>query len=66
VRTPFLPNDYARCKGVSSTEDGVTTWREGCEDCLRVLSDARAYTAVEVRDATGVPTRVVRAWIPTR
>jgi hypothetical protein len=31
----FLTNDIGRCAGVSSTEDGVTYWREGCEDCLR-------------------------------
>ncbi len=30
-----LPNDFARCDGVSSVEDGVTCWREGCERCLR-------------------------------
>ncbi len=30
-----LPNDIARCNGVSHAEDGVLYWREGCEDCLR-------------------------------
>ena len=33
-----LPYDYARCQGVSSVEDGVTYWREGCETCLRRTS----------------------------
>ena len=27
-----LPNDFARCAGDGSDEEG---WREGCEDCLR-------------------------------
>jgi hypothetical protein len=27
-----LPNDYARCRGVGSDEEG---WREGCDNCLR-------------------------------
>lgn len=35
MSTPFLPNDYARCKGVSYQEEGKTRWREGCETCLR-------------------------------
>ena len=30
-----LPNDVARCDGVSYTEDGQIDWREGCETCLR-------------------------------
>lgn len=30
-----LPNDFARCNGVSFEEDGEIDWREGCEDCLR-------------------------------
>lgn len=30
-----LPHDIARCNGISSTEDGITTFREGCEHCLR-------------------------------
>lgn len=33
--TERLPNDLSRCDGVSSVEDGVTYWREGCEHCLR-------------------------------
>jgi hypothetical protein len=33
--SPFLPNDIARCRGLSSEEDGVIYWREGCEQCLR-------------------------------
>ncbi len=27
----MLPNDVARCPGVSDEEG----WREGCEDCMR-------------------------------
>jgi hypothetical protein len=30
-----LPNDVARCDGISFTEDGEIHWREGCETCLR-------------------------------
>jgi hypothetical protein len=33
--TNTLPNDTARCNGVSFTEDGLLDWREGCETCLR-------------------------------
>ena len=33
-----LPNDIARCAGVSETENGVTYWREGCETCMRRTS----------------------------
>lgn len=33
-----LPNDIARCDGVSYEEDGVTYWREGCENCLRRIA----------------------------
>jgi hypothetical protein len=28
-------NDIARCEGVGYEEDGVISWREGCEDCVR-------------------------------
>lgn len=35
MKAPWLPNDYARCKGVSHREDEKTFWREGCEACLR-------------------------------
>lgn len=38
MSTPFLPNDYARCAGVSYDDDGKRTWREGCEDCLRRIA----------------------------
>lgn len=34
----WLPNDVARCNGSSSVEDGVTYWREGCENCLRRIA----------------------------
>lgn len=30
-----LPNDIARCAGVSETENGVTHWRDDCETCMR-------------------------------
>ena len=31
-----LPNDIARCNGISSIDDdGIVYWREGCETCLR-------------------------------
>lgn len=30
-----LPNDVARCAGVSYTDEDGTSWREGCETCLR-------------------------------
>lgn len=33
-----LPADIARCPGVGSDEDGVVTWREGCETCLRRIA----------------------------
>ena len=31
----FLPNDYARCEGVPTSEG----WRIGCADCLRRICD---------------------------
>jgi len=36
MRDRNLHKDIARCRGVGSDEDG---WREGCEKCLRRLSD---------------------------
>ena len=33
--TYYLPNDYARCNGVSFDEGDGFAWREGCETCLR-------------------------------
>lgn len=36
---PTLPNDVARCDGVSYTEKGGKSyWRDGCERCLRRLA----------------------------
>ena len=32
TKKKWLPNDYSRCNGVGSDEEG---WREGCERCLR-------------------------------
>lgn len=39
-----LPYDYDRCRGVSSTEDGETYWREGCETCQRRTSPAGPFS----------------------
>jgi len=30
-----LLRDIARCAGVGFEKDGVVSWREGCETCLR-------------------------------
>jgi hypothetical protein len=30
-----LPNDIARCNGISYNEDDGQHWREGCETCMR-------------------------------
>jgi hypothetical protein len=33
-----LAYDVARCTGIWDDEDGKTSWREGCDDCLRRTS----------------------------
>lgn len=35
----------ARCEGVGYEEDGVMSWREGCEDCLRRAMPPSGNTA---------------------
>ena len=36
-----LLDDIARCRGVGSDEEG---WRDGCESCIRRLSDRDGMT----------------------
>jgi len=39
-KKPYLPNDYARCNGSGSDEEG---WREGCDNCLRRIAKSTSH-----------------------
>lgn len=47
-----LPDDVARCDGVSSVEEGVIHWREGCEDCLRRTANRPKHVVIIAPEPT--------------
>lgn len=44
-----LPYDVARCAGVGFEGDGVMSWREGCETCLRRTDKADGERVVNMQ-----------------
>lgn len=41
--TMKLPNDYARCNGMWVEDGEHSSWREGCEHCLRRTAPRSDY-----------------------
>ena len=52
MRKNFLPDDVARCAGVSDEIDGVIYWREGCEECLRRTAQSNGGRVVNMEPPT--------------